>query len=65
MKYGFNFFFALWSFGWGLSCILFPQWWYKKVSAEQIAHDRKVFKMLGYILTPLGIGLLLLQFFVH
>ena len=49
-------------FAWGLACILFPQWWYKQVSPEQIARDRRRFKRLGYILTPLGIALLFLHF---
>jgi len=62
MKLGFDFFFGAAMFAWGLACILFPQWWYKQVSPDQIARDRKRIKMLGYILTPLGIVLLLLHF---
>ena len=58
MKLGFDFFFGVGMFAWGLSCIFFPQWWYKKVSAEQMARDRKRVKMFGYILTQLGVILL-------
>jgi hypothetical protein len=65
MKYGFNFIFALFLFAWGLSCICFPQWWYKKVSSDQMARDRRRFQMLGYILTPVGVVALLLALFVH
>ncbi len=61
MKYNFGFFFGVWTFAWGLSCICFPQWWYKKVSPEQMARDRRRFKILGYILTPLGAAALVLQ----
>jgi hypothetical protein len=62
MKLGFDFFFGVGMFAWGLTCILFPHWWYKQVSPEQSARDRKRFKTLGYILTPLGIVLLLVHF---
>ncbi len=61
MKYNFGFFFGVWTFAWGLSCICFPQWWYKKVSPEQMARDRRRFKILGYILTPLGAAALVLH----
>jgi hypothetical protein len=63
MKYGLTFFFALSMFAWGLACICFPQWWYQKWSPEQISRDRRRFKMLGYLLTPLGMALLLLWLF--
>jgi len=65
MKHGFNFIFACAMFCRGLSCICVPHWWYKNVSPKQVAHDRKVFKVLGWILTPLGIAALLIELLRH
>jgi uncharacterized membrane protein len=53
---------ALLALGWGASLLLFPQWFYRTVTPEQVAKDRKRFRILGFILLPLGIILLALRF---
>jgi hypothetical protein len=65
MKLGFNFLFALWIFAGGLACIFFPQWFYKPVSPEQVARDRRRFRLLGYVLTPLGLAGMLIELLRH
>jgi hypothetical protein len=44
--------------GWGASALLFPQWYYRVVTPEQAARDRRRFKILGYVLLPAGLILL-------
>jgi len=55
MKYGSELGFALWLLALGLLFIIFPKWWYKKVSPEQMARDRRRIKVFGYCLTALGV----------
>ncbi len=50
--------------GWGASAILFPQWFYRKVSPVQVSRDRKTFRTLGFVLLPLGLILLALRIIV-
>ena len=50
---------ALMNLVWGISSILFPQWYYRKVSADQIARDRRVRRVLGCLLVLLGLLLLI------
>ena len=49
---------ALLSTGFGASALLFPQWYYRVVTPEQAARDRRRFKILGFILLPLGLIML-------
>jgi hypothetical protein len=53
---------ALLSAGWGTAALLFPHWFYRTVTPEQAARDRKRFRILGFILLPLGVILLALRF---
>ena len=41
----------------GLAWTLFPQWFYKKVTPEQQARDRKRFQLFGVIILVLGFAL--------
>jgi uncharacterized membrane protein len=50
--------------GWGASALMFPQWFYRTVTPEQVSRDRKRFRILGFILLPLGVILLVLHFIV-
>jgi len=45
----------------GLLWAVFPQWFYKKVSPEQEARDRKRFRTFGGIIFVLGLVLLGIQ----
>ena len=51
--------------GWGASALLFPQWFYRTVTPEQAARDRKRLRILGFIFLPLGVILLALRFIVR
>ena len=53
---------ALLAAGWGAAALLFPHWFYRTVTPEQAARDRKRFRILGFILLPLGVILLALRF---
>jgi len=45
----------------GLLWVLFPQWFYKKVSPEQQARDRQRFMTFGGVILLIGLLLLGIQ----
>jgi uncharacterized protein YjeT (DUF2065 family) len=47
---------------WGTLALKFPHWWYKVITPEQAARDRKRVKILGMCFLPLGIILLAFYF---
>ena len=49
--------------GLGASWIIYPQWAYRVVTAEQAARDRKRFRTFGFVMLPLGLVLLALRIF--
>ena len=49
--------------GLGVFGVLFPQWLYRTVTPGQAARDRKRFRIMGFILLPLGLVLLGFQVF--
>ena len=44
--------------GYGTSSLLFPQWYYRVVTPEQAARDRRRVRMFGFFLLPAGLILL-------
>ena len=44
--------------GYGASSLLFPQWYYRVVTPEQAARDRRRVRMFGFFLLPAGLILL-------
>jgi uncharacterized membrane protein len=52
---------ALLTTGLGGLCVFFPHWAYRTVTPEQAARDHRRFKVLGFILFPLGLILLALR----
>jgi hypothetical protein len=48
--------------GYGASSLLFPGWFYRTVTPEQAARDRRRVKILGAVLLPIGLILLLFRF---
>jgi hypothetical protein len=53
---------VLWT-AWGAAALVFPHWWYKAVTPDQAARDRKRVKILGMCFLPLGLILLALHYF--
>ena len=45
----------------GLITILFPQWFYRNVTPEQVARDRRIIRRSGFVMLPLGLILLALR----
>jgi len=57
-----NLFIAIWFTGVGVALFSFPHWFYRKVSPDQIARDRKIMRVGGLVIMLLGLSLLIMYF---
>jgi uncharacterized membrane protein len=57
-----NLLIAIWFIGVGVALFAFPHWFHRKVSPDQIAKDRKIMRVGGFIIMLLGLALLIMHF---
>jgi uncharacterized membrane protein len=57
-----NLFLAIWFAGVGLALFSFPQWFCRKVSPDQMARDRRIMRVGGFVIMLLGLSLLIMHF---